>query len=50
MVSLNVSANYWTAIPQDLNNGRCFAFSQADVYPLYSSARTYGLGVRPVAE
>lgn len=50
IVDLNVSANYWTAIPQDLNNGRCFAFSQADVYPLYSSARTYGLGVRPVAE
>lgn len=50
IVSLNVSANYWTAIPQDLNNGRCFAFSQADVYPLHSSARTFGLGVRPVAE
>ena len=50
MVDLYVSANYWTAIPQDLNNGRCFAFSQADVYPLHSSARTFGLGVRPVAE
>ena len=50
IVDLNVSANYWTAIPQDLNNGRCFAFSQADVYPLHSSARTFGLGVRPVSE
>ena len=50
IVDLNVSANYWTAIPKDLNNGRCFAFSQADVYPLHSSARTFGLGVRPVAE
>lgn len=48
--NLYSSANYWTAIPFDFNSGRSIGFNQTKVLPLYNSARTFGLAVRPVSE
>lgn len=50
IADLHVSANCWTAIPSDINSGRALAFVRDAVYPVYTSARTAGMAVRPVSE
>ena len=46
----NSFGDYWSADPQDYNNGCVMGFSYDKVYPLFVNIRTYGFAVRPVAE
>ena len=46
----NSFGDYWSADPQDYNNGCVMGFSYDNVHPLYVNLRTYGFAVRPVAE
>ena len=46
----NSFGDYWSADPQDYNNGCVMGFSYDKVYPLFLNIRTYGFAVRPVAE
>ncbi|WP_449030193.1 hypothetical protein [Prevotella melaninogenica] len=46
----NSSGNYWSADPQDYNNGCAMGFNDSKVLPLNFNIRTFGLSVRPVAE
>ena len=46
----NNFGDYWSADPQDYNNGCVMGFSYDKVYPLFVNIRTYGFAVRPVAE
>ena len=46
----NSFGDYWSADPQDYNNGCVMGFSYNEVYPLFLNIRTYGFAVRPVAE
>ena len=46
----NSFGDYWSADPQDYNNGCVMGFSYDNVHPLYVNRRTYGFAVRPVAE
>lgn len=46
----NNFGDYWSADPQDYNNGCVMGFSYNEVYPLFLNIRTYGFAVRPVAE
>ena len=46
----NVQGDYWSADPQDYNNGCVMGFSYDKVYPLFFNIRTFGFAVRPVAE
>ena len=50
IVQANSSGNYWSADPQDYNNGCSMGFNNSKVLPLTFNIRTYGLSVRPVAE
>ena len=50
IVQANSSGNYWSADPQDYNNGCSMGFNNSMVLPLTFNIRTYGLSVRPVAE
>ena len=42
--------DYWSADPNDVNNGCVMGLQVDKVYPLYRNIRTYGFAVRPVAE
>ena len=42
--------DYWTATPNDNNNGNVMGFDVNSVYPLYRNIRAYGFSVRPAAE
>ena len=42
--------DYWSADPNDVNNGCVMGIQIDKVYPLYRNVRTYGFAVRPVAE
>lgn len=42
--------DYWSADPNDVNNGCVMGIQVDKVYPLYRNIRTYGFAVRPVAE
>ena len=44
------SGNYWSADPQDYNNGCAMGFNETEIRPLFRNIRTYGFAVRPVAE
>jgi hypothetical protein len=46
----NNFGDYWSADPQDYNNGCVMGFSYDEVYPLFFNIRTFGFAVRPVAE
>ena len=46
----NEFGDYWSADPQDVNNGCCMGFSVTGVSPLHVNLRTYGFAVRPVSE
>ena len=46
----NSFGDYWSADPQDYNNGCVMGFSYDKVYPLFFNIRTFGFSVRPVAE
>ena len=46
----NNFGDYWSADPQDYNNGCVMGFSYDKVYPLFVNIRTFGFAVRPVAE
>ena len=46
----NSFGDYWSADPQDYNNGCVMGFSYDKVYPLFFNIRTFGFAVRPVAE
>ena len=46
----NNFGDYWSADPQDYNNGCVMGFSYDKVYPLFFNIRTFGFAVRPVAE
>ena len=46
----NNFGDYWSADPQDYNNGCVMGFSYDKVYPLFVNIRTYGFAVRPVSE
>ena len=46
----STSGNYWSADPQDYNNGCVMGFSKTEIKPLFRNIRTYGFAVRPVAE
>ena len=46
----NNYGDYWSADPQDYNNGCGMGFSYDKVYPLFFNIRTFGFAVRPVAE
>ena len=46
----NNYGDYWSADPQDYNNGCVMGFSYDKVYPLFFNIRTFGFAVRPVAE
>ena len=50
MTSLHQSANYWTAIPHDFNDGCNMGFARTVILTRSSTTRTYGLAVRPVSE
>lgn len=50
IVQANSSGNYWSADPQDYNNGCAMGFNDSKVLPLNFNIRTFGLSVRPVAE
>ena len=46
----NEFGDYWSADPQDVNNGCCMGCSVSGVSPLHVNLRTYGFAVRPVSE
>ena len=41
---------YWSAVPNDTNNGCSLYFFSVVAYPLLSNTRTYGFAVRAVSE
>jgi conserved domain protein len=42
--------DYWTATPNDNNNGNVMGFDVNSVYPLYRNIRAFAFSVRPAAE
>ena len=48
--SVGSNGFYWSAVPNDTNNGCCLYFGSGGVYPLDSGTRTYGFAVRAVSE
>ena len=50
LTKYGVAGEYWTATPNDNNNGNVLGFEHNVVHPLYRNIRTFGFSVRPVAE
>ena len=50
LTKYGVAGEYWTATPNDKNNGNVLGFEHNVVHPLYRNIRAYGFSVRPVAE
>lgn len=50
LTKYGVSGEYWTATPNDNNNGNVLGFGHNVVHPLYRNIRSFGFSVRPVAE
>lgn len=42
--------DYWTATPNDNNNGNVMGFDVNSVYPLYRNIRAFAFSLRPAAE
>ena len=50
LTKYGVAGEYWTATPNDNNNGNVLGFEHNVVHPLYRNIRAFGFSVRPVAE
>ena len=50
LTKYGVAGEYWTATPNDNNNGNVLGFEHNVVHPLYRNIRSFGFSVRPVAE